>query len=430
MKKICALGGILILIFLLSACQLEEILEEEEAPVISETIMIMGSLIGVQEEGINSVIAAFEAENPSIQVDYLGSAEFKSLIELGVKADDPPDIAVFPQPGGVANLARDGKLVPLWDEALSLYETEYNPIWKDLARVDGVPYGVFHRVNAKGWVWYDKVAFEAAGFTPPETWAEFDQLLSQLKETGIAPMCDGIESGVATGWKGTDWIENIMLRTEPVEVYDAWTQHEIPFSSPEVKNAFLTLESYWFDNSIFLGGENTIHLTNIQDPPKWLFGENKTCWLHMQGSFVANWFPEEISNDIDNRVGAFILPPINESLPTTLEVGGELWVVFKGKDRPAVRQFIEFLATPEGVNPWIELGGAQFPHINQDFSLYSTDIERLLATTLVDVEAARFDASDNMDEAVNLAFWEGIEAWTGGSQSLDEVLAEIDMSLP
>jgi alpha-glucoside transport system substrate-binding protein len=151
--------------------------------------------------------------------------------------------------------------------------------------------------------------------------------------------------------------------------------------------------------------------------------------MHMQGSFVTNFFPEDVQADLDNQVGVFMMPPINEDLPFTMEVGGDQFVVFKGKDRPEVRQFIEFLGTPASVTPWAEQGGSLFPHINQDLSAYPTGLERTMAEAITTAEAARFDGSDNMASELNLAFWKGITDWVSGSRTLDEALSDIDASM-
>ena len=94
-----------------------------------------------------------------------------------------------------------------------------------------------------------------------------------MKKTGIAPWCDGIGSGAATGWKGTDWIENLMLRTQPVEVHDKWVAHEIKFDSSEVRKAWEILDGIWMDPTLVYGGPQTIALTDFKEPPQWLFGD-------------------------------------------------------------------------------------------------------------------------------------------------------------
>jgi alpha-glucoside transport system substrate-binding protein len=205
--------------------------------------------------------------------------------------------------------------------------------------------------------------------------------------------------------------------------------HELPFSSDEVKNAWGYLDELWMDPAAVFGGSQTIALTNFRDPAGWLFDDPAKCWMHMQGSFVTNFFPEDVRADLDNQVGVFMMPPIDESLPFTLEVGGDQYVVFKGKDRPEVRKFIEFLGTPASVKPWAEQGGSLFPHVNQDVSWYPTVLESTMAEAITKAKGSRFDGSDNMVSELNLAFWKGITDWVSGARTLDQALADIDASI-
>lgn len=419
---------LVVLAMALTACGTTTEPAEEAGPMEDTgTVFILGAFRGVEETAFNSVVAVFEEMHPEIDVIYSGTSEFETLINIRVEAGDAPDIAAFPQPGAVAGLAEAGELVPLWDEALAVYEANYQPAWLDLASVDGVPYGMFHRVNAKGWVWYNKPAWEAAGWDVPTTWDEMMALAAtMMDETDIAPFCDGIESGAATGWKGTDWIENILLRTVPVDVYDQWVTGEVPFTDERVQAAFELLGDIWLEEGMTYGGASYIASTNFQTPALGLHTEPAECWMHMQGSFVTNFFTDEVQADLDNQVGVFMLPPIDDSLPFTLEVGGDQFVVFDGHDRPEVRMFIEFLGTVESVQPWAELGGSLFPHLGQDFSWYPTEIEQTMVEAITSAPAARFDGSDNMTEARNKAFWAGVTDWVSGTSTLEEALAEME----
>lgn len=388
-------------------------------------VFILGAFGGAEEAAFNDVIAVFEEQNPGIDVTYTGANDFDTLIEVRVQAGDAPDIAAFPQPGGAARLARAGNLAPLWDEALALYDQNYAPVWKELASVDGTPYGMFHRVNAKGWIWYNKPAWEQAGWQVPTTWDELKALEEQMRAQGTAPWCDGIGAGAATGWKGTDWVENIMLRTQSVETYDRWVAGELPWDSPEVQNAFNILGEVWLTEGNVFGGQQTIALTEVPQAAVYLFDNPPKCWMHMQGSFVTNFFPEEVQSNLDEQVGVFIMPPIDPNIEPALEIGGDVFTVLKGKDRPEVRKFIEFLGTVESTTPWARQGGAIFPHQGQDMSVYPTEIERTMAETIVGAEQARFDGSDNMASEVNQAFWKGITDWVSGNRDLNGALQDI-----
>ena len=97
------------------------------------------------------------------------------------------------------------------------------------ATVDDSIYGIWYRASVKSLVWYNPKAFEAQGFTVPTTWDEMLALSDQIVAAGAMPWCIGLESGDATGWPGTDWIEDIMLRTAGPDVYDQWITHEHSF---------------------------------------------------------------------------------------------------------------------------------------------------------------------------------------------------------
>jgi alpha-glucoside transport system substrate-binding protein len=394
------------------------------------TVRVLGPYRGAEEATFLDMVALFEEQNPDIDVLYSTSAEFEALIDARIRAGDPSDVTVFAEPSTVARLARQGRLAPLWDEALAVYDEQYTSAWKDLSSVDGTPYGLFHRVNARGWVWYNKPAWEAAGWVVPITWDELMALTEEMKASDIAPWCDAIESGAATGWKGIDWIENLLLRTQPVEVYDAWVAHELPFSSDEVRSNFEVLDGLWKQPEMTYGGPQTIALSNFQDPAGWLFERPPRCWMHMQRSIVTHYFPADVRADLDEQVGVFMLPPIDEELPFTLQVEGEQYVVFKGHDRDEVRRFIEFLGTPESVQPWAEAGGSLFPHIDQDLDWYASELDRTMAEAIMGATVARFDCSEEMDPRVVLAFREGVTDWISLNRTLDEVLADIDATLP
>lgn len=398
----------------------------ETAGADTGAVFILGAFTGAEATAFEEVVRAFESANPGIDVTYSGINDFDTQIEVKVQAGDTPDIAAFPQPGGAARLARAGQLVPLWPEALEKYEQNYAPVWQELASFDGEPYGMFHRVNAKGWIWYNKPEWEQAGYEIPETWDALMQLSQELQDTGTAPWCDGINAGAATGWKGTDWIENIMLRTQPVETYDQWVAGELPFTSPEVRNAFDILGTIWMDANMVYGGPQTIALTEVPQSAAWLFDDPPRCWMHMQGSFVTNFFPESVRENLDAQVGVFIMPPIDPNVTPALEIGGDVFVVMTGKDRPEVKKFIEFLGTVDSTTPWAEQGGALFPHQGQDLSVYPTEIERTMAETIINAEQARFDGSDNMAANLNQAFWKGITDWVSGNRDLDGALQDIE----
>lgn len=370
--------------------------------------------------------AAFE-ERTGIDVQVEGSPDFETLARVRAEGGDPPDILNFPQPGLMASMARDGLLFDLGellaDDTMS---AAYAQSWIDLGTVDGTLYGVWHGADVKSLVWYPKAAFEAAGYEIPQTWDEMIALSDQIVADGGVPWCIGMESGGATGWPGTDWIEDIMLRTAGAEAYDRWVAGELDFNSPEVKAAFEKASEIWLNEDYVLGGTAGILTTFFGDSPTSLFSDPPACWLHRQASFIPNFFPEGtvVGEDVDY----FYLPPIDPAVGSPVLGSGNL--VSLAKDTPAGRAVIRFMTTPESVEAEVRNGLVVAPMNGVPDDWYPTDTLRGFAEILRNADTFRFDGSDLMPGEVGAGtFWTGVIDYVSG-EDLDTVLQEIDASWP
>ena len=392
-----------------------------------KTVTVFGAFVDEEARRFEEAIRPFE-ERTGIKVVYEGSKDFETLISVRVEGGNSPDIAGLPQPGLMHNFAAKDKLVPVWSSLNALLDKNYAPVWRDLGSYNGNTYGIFHRVNAKSFVWYPKKAWAAAGYVPPKTWDELNRLMDRMVANGHTPWAVGIEAGGATGWVGTDWIEDIMLRTAGPDAYDKWVSNELAFNSPEVKAAFEVLGKIWMDPRYVYGGKNYILTTSFGDAQQPLFDNPPKAWMHRQGNFITGFFPDDIQDNLEEEVGVFALPGINSAYGIPILGGGDQFVVFN--DRPEVREFMEYLATWESGKLWAQAGGALFPYLDQDLNAYPNEIERSLAEALVDAKVFRFDASDLMPAQVGAGtFWSGIVDWVGG-KSLDAVLNDIQRSWP
>ena len=94
-------------------------------------------------------------------------------------------------------------------------------------------YAFPYKQEVKSLVWYSPDAFKEKGYEVPKTWEDLMALQEKIKADGGTPWCVGIESGGATGWPATDWIENLLLLTQPPQVYDDWVAGKVKFSDPQ-----------------------------------------------------------------------------------------------------------------------------------------------------------------------------------------------------
>jgi len=422
MKKI-----VLVLLIVMITIPMAFTAGQRDAAPAGKVVTVFGAFVDEEARRFEEAIRSFE-ESTGIDVRYEGSSEFETLISVRVEGGNPPDIAALPQPGLMKNFASQGKLVPMWPSLERVVDTNYASVWKDLGSYNGTAYGLFHRVNAKSFVWYPKKAWAQAGYEVPTTWDELKTLMNKMVANGHTPWAVGMESGGATGWVGTDWIEDIMLRTAGPDVYDQWVANQIPFDHPAVKRAFEVLGEIWLNPRYVYGGTNTILTTSFGDAPRPMFDNPPKAWMHRQGNFITGFFPDAIQANLVDEVGVFPLPAIDPAYGIPVLGGGDQFVVFN--DTPEVRQFMEFLATWESGKSWAQAGGALFPYLNQDLSAYPNEIERSLAEALVNAKVFRFDASDLMPAQVGAgSFWTGMVDWVSG-KSLDVVLRDIQRSWP
>ncbi|MFQ5398117.1 MAG: ABC transporter substrate-binding protein [Anaerolineae bacterium] len=393
------------------------------------TVTVDGAFEGNDPDGVkmNRSVAAFE-ELTGIDVNYIGNKEFEATISVRVEAGDAPDIVDFPQPGKAAGFVRDGKVVDVtsWMSEDWLSQ-QYNQSWRDMATIDGIEAGVFHRFNGKSLVWYPKDDWEAAGYEIPQTWDELMALNDTIVSDGDTPWCIGIESGAATGWAATDWTEEMMLRTTSLENYDAWVAGDLPFDSPEVRKAIETWSELWFNDDYVFGGRASIVSTFFGDSPAPMFEDPPKCWMHKQGNFITGFFPEGAEAGVD--YGFFYFPPVDEQYGKPFLVAGDVMAMFN--DRPEVRALMEYFTVPESAAGWLEGGGALAAHQTATPDMYGVDMERGIAELVAEATSFRFDGSDLMPGEVGAgSFWEQISSYVAGSIDLDTALQEIDASWP
>jgi alpha-glucoside transport system substrate-binding protein len=287
--------------------------------------------------------------------------------------------------------------------------------------------GIWARVNGKSLVWYPKAEFDKAGYKVPTTWEELMALTQQIADDGDAAWCVGIESGAATGWPLTDWVEEVMLRTTSLENYDKWVKGELKFDSPEVRKAMEYIEAIWFNDAYVYGGRAAIATTAFGDAPKPMFESPVNCWLHKQGNFITTFFPagKVAGTDYD----FFYLPGIDPAYGKPVLAAGDIYAMFR--DAPEVRAVMQYFTTGASIEQWVKMGGAIAPYKDASLDWYSNSVDRGVAEIIQNATSLRFDGSDLMPSAVGAgSFWKSMTSYVTGAVDLDTTLKEIDASWP
>ncbi|MDC7240344.1 MAG: ABC transporter substrate-binding protein [Spirochaetales bacterium] len=409
----------------------EKAMDDPYAAVRGTVVTMAGPFVDSDAIKFEESIKAFE-EMTGIDIQYEGSKEFEASIGISIEGGNPPDIADFPQPGLLKNFVAKGYVVDL-NKVLDMDKVKSNYIesWLDMATMTApegdIMAGIWGRVNGKSLVWYNKKEFDAAGYEVPSTWEELVALQDMILADGDSPWAIGIESGAATGWAATDWIEEMMLRTTSLENYDKWVEGELKFNSPEVRAAIEAMASIWFADGMVYGGRKGIATTSFGDAPKVMFENPPKAWLHKQGNFITSFFPENLMAGSDYDF--FYLPSVDPSLGRPVLVAGDIYAMFN--DRPEVRMVMQYFATGASVEGWVKAGGAISPHKDSQLSWYTNEVDRKVAEVIQNATSVRFDGSDLMPGAVGAgSFWKEMTAYVSGAKSLDEALTAIDASWP
>lgn len=407
-------------------------LNDAYAGMYSGTVVSMaGPFVDEDQVKFEDSIAAFEAAT-GIDIQYAGSKEFEASITIAVEGGDAPDVVDFPQPGLLNTLVQKGFVVDLNTVIDNAWLTQnFNSAWLDMGTMDSpdgsILAGLFARANGKSFVFYPKAAFDAAGYTVPETWDDLMALTQQIADDGGKPWCIGIESGAATGWPMTDWIEDVLLRTTSLENYDKWVAGTLKFDSPEVRNALSYITAIWFNDDYVYGGRASIVTTAFGDAPTPMFDETPGCWLHRQGNFITSFFPEGKVAGVDYDF--FYLPPIDPQYGKPVLGAGDFYAMFN--DRPEVRAVMQFFSTGDSIIGWVEAGGVIAPYNDISLDAYADPVTRGVAEILANATSFRFDGSDLMPGAVGAGtFWKNMTDYVSGTIDEDTALQQIDASWP
>ena len=105
----------------------------KETQLNGEQVTVFGPWLGPDQVLVENVLAYF-AEATGADVKYVGSDSFEQQIMIDAQAGSAPNIAVFPQPGLAADMAKRGFLAPLGAETADWVRDNYaaGQSWVDL----------------------------------------------------------------------------------------------------------------------------------------------------------------------------------------------------------------------------------------------------------------------------------------------------------
>ncbi|MEY2675173.1 MAG: hypothetical protein RL645_706 [Actinomycetota bacterium] len=368
---------------------------------------------------------AFPASS-GIKVKVTSLASFDTDITTKIKAGQAPDIALWPQPGGL--LAQKSKLVPLnkvlGEKTFASIKKTLVPGFELLGKSGSTTYGLPVSANLKSIVFYNPAVFKANGWTVPTTQAQLTALQNTIKASGKAyPWCSGTESGGATGWSLTDWMEELVLKTAGVSVYNQWWQGKVKWTDARiVKAGNLLKDTLLAEGNTQGGGAGVASRFFGLAATQGLFKDTKAegaCAMLKQGSFITGFFPDNIQAELKAKnyahVGVFAYPGTANLLG-----GGDTAAVFR--NNPAVAKVASYIMSDKFATKGYAAKASGFlsPHKTFNPAYFADPLSKKYTTMFSKATGFGFDGSDQAPPQVNKTEWSELTNWFAGKITMDQ----------
>jgi ABC-type glycerol-3-phosphate transport system substrate-binding protein len=345
---------------------------------------VIGEWTEKEQEAFQAVLKNFTDQTHATVTYTSGGNNVNVLIKSRLAGGAPPDVALIPEPGVVAEYARSGRIKPLTGEAAAAVQSNFSPAWQKLGTVDGQQYGFFFKVANKSVIWYRTDAFSNAGVSPPTTWEELTNVSRTLADSGTTAMA--IPAG--DGWPVTDWFENIYVRVAGVDRYNKLTAHQLRWTDPTVVQSLELLANYVKQQGFVERGAT--QLTFTQSVVE-VFGTSPKAAMLFEGDFVVGEIHKSSKVQVGTQAKFFNWPSIRGSEPSVV-TGGDEAIMFK--DSPASQALMAYLAGPQAAVIWAARGGFLTANKNMPSGTYPDDTTRQIGAAIVTSSQVVFDMSD------------------------------------
>jgi alpha-glucoside transport system substrate-binding protein len=400
-------------------------MEEEAEEVDAGSVSVVATWGGNEQDVFNSMIAPYEEET-GVQVNYTGTRDMDAVMTTRVQAGNPPDIAAFANPAKLYEFADQGALVDLSGVLdMDRIQDEYSQGWLDRGSVDGSLYGIFTKAAAKGFVWYDPATREQIGFEIPETWNELLSVSRAIvNNEDVSPWAVGIESGAATGWVGTDWLEHIFLKMHGPDLYADWHNGELSWTSDEMRAVWNEWGKIVGNPDMIYGGSQYVISTNFGEAHAPVFREDPAAVFHFQATFLQGFISDQFPDLTEGEdFTVFRFPSIADEYANSIVGSGDVFAMFNETEQSTA--LIRYLSTATAQEYWIETGAIS-PNSAVALDAYENPLIREAARAMNESEIVVFDASDLMPSEVNQQFFSAVTDFVSNPDNLDSILEAME----
>lgn len=300
-------------------------------------------MVRSRKEKINAILAPFvEACGVEIVAE---STRDLAVLDTRVQST-PPDVLFWPTTAPLT-LYTD-KLQDLSD--MGADAANYASFWVDLGSMGGSWLAVPVKADVKSIVWYSPVQFTAYGYEVPTTIDELDTLVEQMVADGNVPWSMGMESDAATGWTGSDFIQDLLLAQQGPEYVMKLISGEIPYNDEGVVQAYETYARWASDPTYTVGGADGTVNTGFLDAIYAVFSDPPEAMMVKQSGFAGGEVVKQYPNLVYGTDFDFFTFPGAQGMQ-----GGADYMMAFGTS-PAAKALVSYLTGAVGAQTWATTG--------------------------------------------------------------------------
>jgi len=372
-----------------------------------DTLTMLYQLSGNEETSLNQILKPLA---DACGITFKGeSTRDQGLLNTRVEAGTPPDMAM-PQPSQVQRYADRLKDVG----ELGADKANYADFWLNFGTFNGKLVALPVKADIKTIIWYSPAVFKAKGYAVPKTWEELDALVESMVKNGDVPWSMGFESGDATGWTGSDFIQDILLATKGPDYVNDIISGKVAYNDAGVKEAYEIYGKWAKDPKYTVGGAQGTLSTAFLDAIHKPFGDPPEAMMVKQSGFaggeIAKTYPDlKYGEDYD----FFAIPGTKG-----LQGGYNLLVAFN--DTPAVRATLAYLSSETGAANWAAASFGLSP--NKMAAGHYTDPQLVkMGEALANTKGFTPDIGDSITGGFGKAEWTAIVNFVNGKDLQPEL---------
>ncbi len=365
-----------------------------------DTISVMYQWTGNEEALFNNIMAPFVAAC-GVKINA-NSTRDNAVLDAAVKST-PPDILFWPSTSPLKLYT--AKLQDL--STVGVDPKNYADYWIKMGTVSGKLLALPAKTDIKSIIWYSPAQFQANGYTVPATLQDLQTLVDKMVANGQVPWAMGFESGAATGWTGSDFIQDILLAQKGPDFVNGLIDGTVKYNDPAVLAAYQLYFKWASDPKYTVGGATGTVNTNFADALLLPFKEPPAAMMVKQSGFAGGNIVAAYPNLKYGTDFAFFMFPGAQGV----QGGADFMYVFN--PTPGVKAMLAYITGPVGAANWAATGFSLDPNKNAAGKYIDPQLADM-AKILSSAKGFTFDVGDALGDPFSTAEWKGIVATVQG----------------